>query len=330
MKKILIIVVSLYSAIAYSQEIDNVEWCSSGATWVYSSNEIELGDTRHFRLYNYEKDTVVNNLNVKKINKYSFNVILTPANTKIRTKNEFIVSYYFYNSGDSVSYLNATNNLEFLYTFSDILGASWFINNTNNSLFDDNFNYPILCDSITYLQDQVTINAIKKDTINNVVFQSTILYSSFSEWGYGNIYKNIGPSKSFFATPNYSPKNSCNQITDFNGYYKENELVYYYDDIRKYDFNDNSDLAHYFITAIKDYQSVDEFILYPNPVSDFINLSTTFKIEKLYILDYKGSVIEDISIDENNRINIDSLDKGVYYVCVQGKENKLIKKIIKF
>ena len=327
MKNLIIILIILCSTSIYSQELDDVEWSPSGATWVYSSNENGLGDTKHYRLYKYEKDTFAYNLNLKKIVKYSFTVLHTPENNKIRSSNDYISTYFFYNSNDSIFYINSSENLELLYTFSENLGTSGIIQSTTNS-FLNSLQYPIACDSLVNFQDQATINLLKLDTISDIVYSSTELASSFMEWEYGDIYKNIGPSKSFFATPIYDSKDSCSQFVDYIGYFKENALIAYYDDLRGYNFNLNKEFAHFITTPIKSLTKDDNFLIYPNPTSKLIHIQKTKEILSVSIMNYEGSLIE--MIKENfDTISLEKYERGVYFLIIESKNNNLTKKIIK-
>ena len=61
-----------------------------------------------------------------------------------------------------------------------------------------------------------------------------------------------------------------------------------------------------------------QFEIFPNPSSDFVyfksNLSDAFVISKLYDLNGKNILSEDVTINnvEKNRIDISKLSKGVY------------------
>lgn len=73
------------------------------------------------------------------------------------------------------------------------------------------------------------------------------------------------------------------------------------------------------------------FKIYPNPITDFIKIqkSENLKIIKTEIFDTNGKLIDNFKI-ENDRINVESLPKGIYFLkilSVKGTENlKFIKK----
>lgn len=317
MKKTLLILFILNSFLGYTQTLDTKEWCPKDATWIYSFNSNDMmNQVNEYSLYKYEKDTFTFSLNLKKISKYHFSILKDDQNT--RTENVYDNYFLFYKNNDSVFYIN-NNNLEFLYTFTTIVGTNWVVNSTSNS-------YPLNCDSVYYTQDQVIINSLKFDTIDNVIFQNTHLTSSFMEWEYGNIYKNIGPSKSFFASPNYQPFDSC-QLVDDIGYSKENKLVSYYDSKRIYSFNYNKNYSHFLTTDIQVEINDAKTYVYPNPINDIMNISN--QIENYNIIDIYGREVFKTELINHKTIDVSLLTKGIYHLIIKDNANKKIIKFIK-
>ncbi len=330
MKSIFTILVSIFSLSLYSQNYDNVAWCPAGATWIYHINLEYFGGDRFYSMYQYEKDTSVSNLDFKKINKYSFSMYpLGFSSNYGRSEPVFDTTYLFYKSNDSIFYLNSTNNLKFLYTFSDSIGFSWNVSKTTLSFRNISSSYPNGCDSIYFLQDQLSINDTGEYTINQTIFKYTQTVSTNSEWSYGKIYKNIGPSKSFFATPNFTPSDSCMNLPSADiriDYEVENNLAAYYDDEREYSFDSNKNTAHYLITSIKQKEINDEFLIFPNPSNQFINLKSVEDLKAIIIFDANGRKVKTIRKDFNI-ISIKDLSKGIYFLDIYKKESRIVKKI---
>ena len=67
--------------------------------------------------------------------------------------------------------------------------------------------------------------------------------------------------------------------------------------------------------------------IYPNPANDVLIIESTFKIDKIKIIDINGACIK-IPISEN-KINLSSLPKGIYIVNIQTSKTIFTKKIIK-
>jgi len=70
------------------------------------------------------------------------------------------------------------------------------------------------------------------------------------------------------------------------------------------------------ITGISDIEKYSPVIsVYPNPVNDILNISTLDRIEKMEIYDLSGRKVKSI-FTTDNRINIESLVKGMYLLKV--------------
>ena len=77
--------------------------------------------------------------------------------------------------------------------------------------------------------------------------------------------------------------------------------------------------------SINDNQIVD-FSLYPNPADEFIYInSNNINIDAVNIYDLNGRIISNKKV-VNNRINLDNISKGVYFVEINGIVKKLLKK----
>jgi aminopeptidase N len=88
------------------------------------------------------------------------------------------------------------------------------------------------------------------------------------------------------------------------------------------------------ILNINEFNSSDEIFVFPNPVTDFINLEfSNNKFQKAEILDINGrlvhSIISNLPANTNNRINVSVLSNGIYILKVTFENKVLIKKITK-
>lgn len=69
--------------------------------------------------------------------------------------------------------------------------------------------------------------------------------------------------------------------------------------------------------------------VYPNPASDFINITSELNGEaEVNILDMTGRCVKNVVINDmsNATINISDLDKGVYFININGSVSKLVIK----
>lgn len=65
----------------------------------------------------------------------------------------------------------------------------------------------------------------------------------------------------------------------------------------------------------------------PNPTSDYLNVLTELKINKVEIFDMSGRKVN--SVLEGNRINVRNLNPGSYLINLETKEGKITEKFIK-
>ena len=72
-----------------------------------------------------------------------------------------------------------------------------------------------------------------------------------------------------------------------------------------------------------------KFLIYPNPATNFINISADETIEQIAIFDIKGSLIfSKFYQQKRTSINIGDFAKGVYTVKVLSKENSSVQQLI--
>ena len=75
-----------------------------------------------------------------------------------------------------------------------------------------------------------------------------------------------------------------------------------------------------------DYNLKNKFIVYPNPAKQEINISSTQKIEKISVYNSLGQFLFQSKI---NQINIEKLEKGLYFLKIKTPSSETVKKFIK-
>ena len=76
--------------------------------------------------------------------------------------------------------------------------------------------------------------------------------------------------------------------------------------------------------------STENIELYPNPVSDLLNLSSTLDIKKLTIFNLQGVQVM-VQSNPQKQISIEDLSQGIYYVVLTKNDGtSVVKKVIKY
>ena len=76
-------------------------------------------------------------------------------------------------------------------------------------------------------------------------------------------------------------------------------------------------------------EDLNNFNIFPNPVSDILNIKSEKEIIKVEISDILGKIIISEK-NPTNRINVQKLEKGLYTIKITFKdENSITQKIVK-
>lgn len=75
-----------------------------------------------------------------------------------------------------------------------------------------------------------------------------------------------------------------------------------------------------------DYNLKNKFIVYPNPAKQEINISSTQKIEKISVYNSLGQFLFE---SKTNQINIEKLEKGLYFLKIKTSSSEIVEKFIK-
>jgi PKD repeat protein len=76
------------------------------------------------------------------------------------------------------------------------------------------------------------------------------------------------------------------------------------------------------LLGVDEKHNFENYIIYPNPATDYITLKNCKNIQKIILFDALGSVILTIHIAENQRINLPKLQKGIYFIGISTNESE--------
>lgn len=71
----------------------------------------------------------------------------------------------------------------------------------------------------------------------------------------------------------------------------------------------------------------NDFILFPNPTSDVLNIQTNFELKNYEIFDVTVKLVQSNNFNDN-KINVSKLSSGSYFIVIQSHEN--LRKTLKF
>ena len=164
-------------------------------------------------------------------------------------------------------------------------------------------------------------NNIALDTAEVLQLSSTVLYTpqdySFMNWGYESIVTHIPVSVGV-----YSQYCNYNNI-DLSSYYYWVEIGNGNGCITKSYFNYPT------FTANIENQSIDEFIVFPNPTDDIITIKTNFNSLSYQLQSINGSIVKSGIGNYEFSINIIDLPSGVYFLSLDNGNRNYRTKILK-
>ncbi len=82
-------------------------------------------------------------------------------------------------------------------------------------------------------------------------------------------------------------------------------------------------------TSLNEYELEKSFLLYPNPSNSFLIIQNLFNTTaKINIIDIKGRLIEKSELNSQEKIEIKSLDEGIYFIEIKTPQSLIRKKAV--
>lgn len=258
-------------------------WCPSGAQWIYSTGSvIENGTANVF----YQKDTFINGINCKKLE-------VREDIFAYRTYNE-----YTYAQGDTVFFL-----------YDSIFWPTYFFNAAIGDTIVHRNTYPTAdCDTFwNFVVDSTATVVINGDSLryyrmNRV--DNTLVHPQRLE-----VMEKFGVLKGFLK-----PWTSC--------LFYEEVTIYGVNCYQDDSFGSYDRIPHIpckIITGIDGIEDKLNFLVYPNPATNQLNISIDgHTITKYQVMDYPGKVVIDNQLNSSDlSIDVSSLAQGVYLIKLE-------------
>ena len=314
-----------------AQVVDNQPWCPPGATWLYKYNTFGNNIMLH-NLYKYEKDTIVLNKIVKKINRYKLYLagIAPGPYERIPAAGPppLAESYYMYNSNDSI-YLYYNGVFNHIYSFNLQVGNQYTIAPVTSQI-STNPNSP--CSASRFrTNDTCTVFIMEQATYSNRTFKIYGI-TGLGKWSNGPIINKLG-TRDFFI-----PEIYCGAVLTLGA---NGNLIYYADDLRGpielIPYNcQRMGSCQSFITSTEtapEPQKNNTIVVFPNPTNGDLFFKGLQENTTYYITVYDAAGKEllknlDLSVGKPS-LALDHLITGLYYVKIQDGSQLQYSKFLK-
>jgi hypothetical protein len=299
-----------FTSVLHAQTPDNVSWCPPGSSWTY---QVYSFSNASFFQYSYLKDTVILGKNAKKLGTTKI-AFVGPSNSRVVQAG---ANEYYYNSNDSLFWLDS-GTFRFIYDFNAVPGHKWVESNSRFTCTTPGFPS----------NDTITVTSIRKDTIANKIYDVMLASSPGQYFQVGPVLKNIGSLVSPFPVMNeqkccmmQNPGGAC----DLGSFIR---LVCYSDNIRGIvPLSNPTGFSCFTITSVFEI-SKKQFLIYPNPVHDFIVTQGTRSNWGYTITDIQGKIIAQ-GIAGGDKLNVSYLPRGIYIFKILSGKNLRVSKFVK-
>jgi len=282
-------------------------WPELGAKWTYCTGDILVASSADTDVIYYTRDTVIGGItyNVSEPELFSTN----PYNTYLtRYSNDSV--YRWVNDSEYLFFHFQLHLNEVITTFRSVAGSS---DTTCSSLLALN----VIDSSTVILGGQSVTRWILRDTIG---FDPT--ESGSPDYPEFLLYEKFGPSGfPWFWNP---LEEGCTWISDIGFSYLDG-----YDDDVVAEWADDCPMA-----SLKEKNTKDQIIVYPNPVSNDFNIALGANCESVVvsIISVEGRVLDRLHLEEISEIKSISMpfSSGVYFLLITtDSEEKALIKLLK-
>lgn len=304
------IFIALFILISLSK-LNSQNWCTPNSEWHHT--RVSIMGPGYAKL-NYAGTVTINSQVCQQLNYYSQiyyysnSSIITNSNTPYRYTYEANNVVYLYNQNTSV--------FDTLYNFGATIGSKWLLP----------ANYPGTF-SNTCTKYTITVQDTGHSFIQtaNLKWFKVSLTNNPSQFQYTDtIYQRLGLLNYFFY--NFD---QCTGALD----YMEGGPLRCFSDNQIINYKRIPQPCTFLISGITENEISQKLELFPNPAFDHLTLMNSDindKIGKIYFYNILGEEVKKIQLYNNEQINIEDLNDGIYFVKYISADNKIYSgKIIK-
>jgi hypothetical protein len=263
-----------------------------GAEWYYSSSAGGAAPTASEYYYLLvEKDTIINDYQLRKIKRTYCNY---------QGDSIEVSPYFIHHSGDSISLYNKENDkLYKLLVFNASQGDTLLLDIPYENYNSESSTYRVVIDTIiTEIYDGIELEKYVLDQPDDF------------GWFSGFYLEKVGGYEWFLPLGKTIIPEADGPIRC----YHDNEI----------DINFSSKECDYRIVNVNNIL-LDKIEIYPNPSSNYVHITSDFKINNIEIYDSSGQFILQT---EKNIVDISSLTSGIYLIKIYSGDQIKFEKLI--
>ncbi len=302
----------LIGLIAFCSQLAAIEFAPIGAEWYYNLPDymsLNGNDFEYVKITSV-KDTIIDTKHCRKLE------LINSYDNKISAE-------YIYQTGDSIYYYNYySQTFHLLYCFSAKINDTINVHINKFKATDGFFSYS---DSINNFQykivsiDTVTIDGkeYKRQKVKSLSAYSWFFYNNLIGESY--IIEGIGSVEYFFGV---SSDITPETVAEMLRCYTDNDIKF-----KNEEWNIDCDYTTGLNENIQDFS----IKVYPNPVTDIINIESEEIINNLVVCDNYGKAIIELSANcKNIVLNMSDWIDGIYYLQIRTDKSELIKTVLKY
>lgn len=282
-----------YTPSNYLEMQTDAQWDTTLQNWVKKDSTWKVYNTNHLIISDSTFQRSGSKWKFRSVQATSYN----PSNQIILEEERILKNGYPFLINKTVSTYNSSNRM-LLRASYHWNGTDKFLTNSSKSEYTYSNNSDIYISTFYSGRDTTWITMGKVENYYDPSKQKeNIIPHNWFWWGDLKLLK----------TKSYSISNNQWEIDD-------TSAVYYSD----------------FITSVKSVEN-DKIKMYPNPTTDFLNISGEINQgTQLELVNMAGAIMHTyVTTSANPRIDVSGLIPGVYFLRVQDKEGVIVKKILK-